>query len=119
MFWRKKKPKYQTTQVTDTNFNELVAQSEVPVLLDFYADWCGPCQTLLPTIEKLATEYEGEVEILKVNVDEQRELASVFAVRSIPSIFFIKGNTVTDKLKGLTTESTLRNKIEDLKSFAA
>ncbi len=103
---------------SNTQFNELV-NSGKPFVLDFYADWCGPCQTLLPTVEKLATEYEGDVEILKVNVDEQRELASAFAVRSIPSIFFIKGNTVIDKLKGLTTESTLRNKIEDLKSFAA
>lgn len=103
---------------SSAQFNELV-NSGKPFVLDFYADWCGPCQTLLPTVEKLATEFEGDVEILKVNVDEQRELASVFQVRSIPSIFFIKGNTVTDKLKGLTTESNLRNKIESLKDYAA
>ena len=103
---------------SSAQFNELV-NSGKPFVLDFYADWCGPCQTLLPTVEKLAEEYDGDVEILKVNVDEQRELASVFEVRIIPSIFFIKGNTVTDKLKGLTTESNLRTKIESLKAFAA
>jgi len=103
---------------SNTQFNDLV-NSGKPFVLDFYADWCGPCRTLLPTVEKLADEYEGEVEILKVNVDEQKELASVFQVRSIPSIFFVKGNTITDKLKGLTTESNLRTKIESLKEFAA
>ena len=103
---------------SNQQFNELV-NSGKPFVLDFYADWCGPCQTLLPTVEKLADEYDGDVEILKVNVDEQKELASAFQVRSIPYVFFIKGNTVADKLKGLATESTLRNKIESLKSFAA
>lgn len=103
---------------SSTQFNELV-NSGKPFVLDFYADWCGPCRTLLPIVEKLADEYEGEVEILKVNVDEQKELASVFQVRSIPAVFFVKGKTITDKLKGLTTESNLRNKIESLKEFAA
>lgn len=103
---------------SNAQFNELV-NSGKPFVLDFYADWCGPCQTLLPTVEKLASEFEGDVEILKVNVDEQPELAPAFQVRSIPSIFFLKGNTVTDKLKGLTTENNLRNKIESLKNYAA
>ena len=103
---------------SNAQFNELV-NSGKPFVLDFYADWCGPCRTLLPTVEKLAEEYEGDVEILKVNVDDQKELASVFQVRSIPSIFFVKGSTITDKLKGLATESSLRSKIESLKAFAA
>ncbi len=103
---------------SNKQFNELV-NSGKPFVLDFYADWCGPCQTLLPTVEKLADEYKGDVEILKVNVDQHQELASKFQVRSIPAIFFIKGNTITDKLKGLTTENNLRTKIESLKAFAA
>lgn len=101
---------------SNSEFNTLVISGK-PFVLDFYADWCGPCQTLLPTVEKLAEEYEGDVEIFKVNVDEQRELASAFQVGSIPSIFFVKGKTVTDKLKGLTTESNLRQKIETLKAL--
>ena len=67
------------------DFEQLMSQ-ENPVLLDFYADWCGPCQSLLPTVEKLSKEYEGKVEIQKVNVDENRELAVKFGVRSIPAL---------------------------------
>ena len=99
---------------SNKQFNELV-KSNKPFVLDFYADWCGPCQTLLPTVEKLAEEFEGEVEILKVNVDQQRDLAAKFMVRSIPAIFLMDSNKVVDTVKGLTTEATLRKKIEALK----
>jgi len=68
MFW-KKKPKYQTPQATDANFNELVAQSEIPVLVDFYADWCGPCKVVGPIIDELAQEYEGKALVVKVNTE--------------------------------------------------
>jgi len=66
MFW-KKKPKYQATQITDSNFNEKVAQSTVPVLLDFYADWCGPCKIMGPIINELAQAYEGKALVAKVS----------------------------------------------------
>jgi|TARA_B110000285_G_C14795515_1_gene455042 thioredoxin 1 len=69
------------------DFEQLMNQDN-PVLLDFYADWCGPCQSLLPTIEKLSLEYDGKVEIQKVNVDENSELAAKFGVRSVPALFF-------------------------------
>ena len=98
---------------SNRQFNDLVASGK-PFVLDFYADWCGPCQTLLPTVEKLSQEFEGEVEILKVNVDDQRDLASKFNVRSIPSIFFMHENEVKDKVNGLTSENTLRSKIKAL-----
>lgn len=89
-------------------------EKDTPIVLDFYADWCGPCQTLLPTVEKLAEEYEGKVEILKVNVDKNQALAQEFKVRSIPALFFMKKNRVVDSLKGLTSENVLRQKVESL-----
>lgn len=98
---------------SNKQFNELTKQDK-PFVLDFYADWCGPCQSLLPTVEKLAEEFSDKVEILKVNVDEQRELAQMFKVRSIPALFFMKNNTIVDKLSGMTSEQTLRKKVEAL-----
>ncbi len=71
-----------------TELENLMTQGK-KVMLDFYADWCGPCQVLLPTVEKLSGEYEGTVEIRKVNVDQNRELAEMFGVKSIPALFFL------------------------------
>ena len=88
-----------------------VVQQDKTVLLDFYADWCGPCQTLLPTVEKLAAEYAGKVEIRKVNVDEHQELAAHFQVRSIPTLFFLKDAKVIDRIQGVVPEQQLRNKL--------
>ncbi len=98
---------------SNKQFNALT-QGDTPYVLDFYADWCGPCQSLLPTVEKLAKEYEGKVEILKVNVDDQRELAKKFNVRSIPALFFMKGNQIIENFKGMTSEQTLRKKVDAL-----
>jgi thioredoxin len=97
----------------NVEFDNLINQSN-PILLDFYADWCGPCQTLLPTVDKLSKEFEGSVEIRKVNVDENKELAAQFQIRSIPALFFIKDNQIVDKVSGLAAEGTLRSKLNDL-----
>ena len=94
-------------------FNDLTRQ-DIPFILDFYADWCGPCQSLLPTVEKLAEEYKESVHILKVNVDEQRGLAEHFKVKSIPSLFFMKKNEIHGSLKGLVSERELRKHIDTL-----
>jgi thioredoxin len=96
-----------------SDFNKLISQDK-PILLDFYADWCGPCQSLLPTVEKLSEEYQGKVEIQKVNVDTNNELASEFGVRSIPALFFIQDNKVVDRVTGLVPEKQLRQKLDNL-----
>ena len=80
MFW-KKKPKYPTTQVTDSNFNDLVTKSEIPVLLDFYADWCGPCKILGPIIDELAEEFDGRALVAKVNTELNPNLSRHFKIK--------------------------------------
>jgi thioredoxin 1 len=95
------------------DFDNLIAQNK-PILLDFYADWCGPCQSLLPTVEKLAKDYEGKIEIQKVNVDQNSELAAKFGVRSIPALFFLKDKEIVDRSTGNLPEAVLREKLEAL-----
>ena len=101
-------------QLEQTNFTNVI-ENNSNVLLDFYADWCGPCQTLLPTINKLADELKDNVTIKKVNVDEYPEFAAKFNVRSIPTLIFFKDGEPTDRHTGLITESNLRSKIDRLK----
>lgn len=96
-----------------TDYENLLNQGK-PILLDFYADWCGPCQTLLPTVEKLSKEYKDSIEIQKVNVDQNSELAKQFEVRSIPALFFIKDTKIVDKINGAVPENILREKLEAL-----
>ena len=98
---------------SNQGFNDLV-KSGKPFVIDFYADWCGPCQTLLPTMDRLATEYADEVTIVKANVDDQLDLAQQFKVRSIPAVFFMEGNQVKDSFVGVQSESAIRSKIEAL-----
>jgi thioredoxin 1 len=101
-------------QLEQTDFNNIIDNNS-NVLLDFYADWCGPCQTLLPTVHKLADELQDDVIIRKINVDDNIELASQFNIKSIPTLVFFKDGKPTDRHTGLITERNLRDKINRLK----
>lgn len=96
-----------------SEFNEVVKQDK-PVLLDFYADWCGPCQMLLPTVEKIAAEYEGKVEVRKINIDENKAIADKFNVRSIPTLFFVKDAQIVTKINGMTSDVTIKKNLEKM-----
>jgi len=85
---------------TDANFDEEVLKSDNPVMVDFYAPWCGPCKMMAPTVEKLSEEYSGKVKIGKLNVDESTEISSKYEIQSIPTIIFYKGGEVVDKMIG-------------------
>ena len=97
-------------EITSQNFNEVIAQDK-PVVLDFWATWCGPCKKIAPLIEELAAEYEDRAIIGKVNVEDEDELASQFGIRNIPTVLFIKNGTVVDKQVGACPKSELENKL--------
>lgn len=86
--------------VTTADFDEKVLKSDVPVLVDFWAEWCGPCKAIGPTIEQLATEYEGKAKVLKLNVDHDGDIAGQYNVMSIPALLVFKGGKVVDQMVG-------------------
>ena len=99
--------------VSDSNFESILAEGK-PVVLDFWATWCGPCKQIAPYIEELAEEYKDSVNIGKCDVDENSELPGQFGVRNIPTVLFIKNGEVVDKQVGATTKAALQAKVEAL-----
>ncbi len=99
---------------TDENFNEEVLSSNIPVLVDFYADWCGPCKMLAPVIETLAGEYEGKVKIGKLNVDNAPDTAQKFGIMSIPTLLYFKNGELVNKSIGVVSKSEIEQVLINL-----
>lgn len=97
---------------TDQNFDEEVLKSDVPVLVDFFATWCGPCKMLAPVVDELAGEYEGKAKVGKIDVDENPEVAEKYGVQSIPMILIVKGGEVVDKMVGFQSKDALADKLD-------
>lgn len=97
----------------NTEFEQIIA-GDKPVVLDFYAEWCGPCQALLPILEAASTHYGEDVVIVKINVDSNPELAAKFKVRSIPAVFLMKNGVVVDQFNGVQSSAEVHKRIDDL-----
>ena len=99
--------------INEDNYKELAAQGK-PMVLDFWATWCGPCKKIGPIIEELASEYEGQVIIVKVDVEEAEDLTAEFGIRNVPTVIFIKNGEVVDKSVGAATKAVLEEKVKAL-----
>lgn len=100
------------TELTDTNFEEIVAGSDVPVIVDFYADWCKPCKRIAPTLEEIASEKNGELLVCKVDVDQSQQLASAYQVMSIPNIISFKNGEMYKRVVGAVSKEDLLELVE-------
>ena len=100
--------------ITDSNFDQEVVKSASPVVVDFWAEWCGPCKMIGPILEEIATEKNGAVKIGKVNVDNNQELSARFQIRAIPTLLFFKDGEVKEQVVGMTSKKELISKIEAL-----
>lgn len=100
--------------VTSSNFEQEVTQSSVPVMLDFWAVWCGPCKMIAPHVDALAGEYEGRVKVGKVNVDEEPDIAQKYGIMSIPTLLFFKNGKLEDSILGAVPKNAIANKLEEV-----
>lgn len=103
-----------TIEVTDENFDEIVLQSEKPVLVDFWAEWCGPCRMIGPLVAELSDEYKDKAVITKMDVDSNPGTAARFGIRNIPTVLFFKNGEVADKQVGAVPKTILASKIDNL-----
>ena len=102
------------TSVTNDTFDSVVIEAKTPVLVDFWATWCGPCKIIAPVVEELAKEYEGKVTFAKVNTDENADLASRFNIRGIPTLMFFKEGKMVDQVVGAVPKAQLKSKLDSL-----
>ena len=102
------------TEVNEANFEQVVLKSDKPVLVDFWAEWCGPCRMIGPIVEEMSHEFTGKALIVKVDVDNNNGIATKYGIRNIPTILFFKNGEVADKQVGAVPKSTLVNKLNAL-----
>ncbi len=105
--------------VTDAAFEKTVLQSSIPVIVDFWAPWCGPCKMVAPTLEKLAKEYAGKLLVAKVNTDEQQQWAMQYGVQGIPTMLFVAGGKIVHRQTGALPEPMLRMVVEQFMTVTA
>jgi thioredoxin 1 len=101
-------------EINDVNFDELVSKSTMPVLLDFWAEWCGPCKRMIPLVEELTKDYEGKAVIGKVDVESAPGITAKYGVMNIPTILFFKNGEVADKQVGVVPKTVLAAKLDAL-----
>jgi thioredoxin 1 len=101
-------------EVSDATFDQEVLQSGQPVLVDFWAVWCGPCKAIAPTVDALATKYAGQLKVTKVNVDQNAATPSRFGIRGIPALLFFKGGKVVDQIVGYVPQDVIEEKVQRL-----
>jgi thioredoxin 1 len=111
---KKRKIAAEVIELNNANFEDEVLKCSLPVIVDFWAPWCGPCRMIAPITEKLAEEYEGRIKLCKLNMDENPQTASKYQVRSIPQLLFFKDGEVVDEITGAVPESVLRSKAESV-----
>jgi thioredoxin 1 len=99
-------------QVTDSTFKQEVLDSNVPVLVDFWAPWCGPCRMVAPVVDEIASQYEGQLKVVKLNTDENPQVASQYGIRSIPTLMIFKGGQKVDMVVGAVPKTTLANTLD-------
>jgi len=99
-------------EVTADTFEQEVLKSELPVVIDLWAPWCGPCKALTPTLESVAADYEGKVKVVKLNIDDSPSIAAQYQVMSIPTLLFFKGGNVESQIIGLVGKDKITSKIE-------
>ena len=102
-----------TVKVTDKTFQGEVLDAKVPVLVDFWAEWCGPCKMIGPALEELASEFDGRLKVAKVNVDDHPSVAAQYGVRGIPALFMFKGGEVVSNRTGAAPKASLKGWIEE------
>ena len=107
-----------TIEINEANFESEVLQSNQPVVVDFWAEWCGPCKMLAPVLDEIAVEQTGRVKVAKVNVDSNPALATRFGIQSIPTLLYFAGGEVKDKMVGVTGKRAIISKLEKLAVLA-